>query len=247
MSVRLSSIQHIIGTRHAKRFPAHLNLREEYLPYKALIAQVLLDKNPTIRTVINKTDEVGDQNAYRTFSYELLAGQHDLNVEVHEQNCAFRFDYSKVYWNSRLETEHRRIVEKFESGEAVCDAMAGVGPFAVPAGRKGCFVWANDLNPNSFGSLGDAVERNKVSRFVKPFNEDGRIFIRDSAMKLLETDTQVDITPKESRAQRQNRSLRRVPRTIVTSPKTFNHFVLNLPCIRNHLSSRIHWSLCRPL
>lgn len=247
MSVRLSSIQHIIGTRHAKRFPAHLNLREEYLPYKALIAQVLLDKNPTIRTVINKTDEVGDQNAYRTFSYELLAGQHDLNVEVHEQNCAFRFDYSKVYWNSRLETEHRRMVEKFESGEAVCDVMAGVGPFSVPAGRKGCFVWANDLNPNSFGSLGDAVERNKVctlaptknsktysqlqkvSRFVKPFNEDGRIFIRDSATKLLETDTQVDITPKESRAQRQNRSLKKVPRTIVTSPKTFNHFVLNLP------------------
>ena len=69
----------------------------------------------------------------------------------------------------------------------------------------------------------------KVSRFVKPFNEDGRTFIRDSATKLLETDTQVDITPKESRAQRQNPSLRKVPRTIVTAPKTFNHYVLNLP------------------
>ena len=69
----------------------------------------------------------------------------------------------------------------------------------------------------------------KVSRFVKPFNEDGRTFIRDSATKLLETDTQVDITPKGSRAQRQNPSLRKVPRTIVTVPKTFNHYVLNLP------------------
>ena len=139
-----------------------MNLREEYLPYKTLIAQVLLDKNPTIRAVINKTDEVGDQNAYRTFSYELLAGENDLNVEVHEGNCTFRFDYSKVYWNSRLETEHRRLVEKFRSGEAVCDVMAGVGPFAVPAGKKRVFVWANDLNPDSFGSLGEAVERNKV-------------------------------------------------------------------------------------
>jgi tRNA (guanine37-N1)-methyltransferase len=53
-------------------------------------------------------------------------------------------------------------VEKFRPGEAVCDVMAGVGPFAVPAGKKGVFVWANDLNPDSFASLGEAVERNKV-------------------------------------------------------------------------------------
>lgn len=141
---------------------AHLNLRDHYLPYKNLIAEVLLDKNPTVRTVINKTDEVGEQNEYRTFSYDFLAGDHDMNVEVHEGNCTFRFDYSKVYWNSRLETEHRRLVEKFEQGEAICDVMAGVGPFALPAGKKKCFVWANDLNPESFASLEDAVQNNKV-------------------------------------------------------------------------------------
>ena len=31
-----------------------MNLRAEALPYKRLIAQVLLDKNPRIRTVVNK-------------------------------------------------------------------------------------------------------------------------------------------------------------------------------------------------
>lgn len=141
---------------------AHLNLRDEFLPYKNLIATVLQDKNPTVRTVINKTDDVGQANAYRTFGYELLAGDPDLNVEIHEANCTFRFDYSKVYWNSRLSTEHRRLVEMFQPGEAVCDVMAGVGPFAVPAGKKNVFVWANDLNPDSFVSLDDAVRRNKV-------------------------------------------------------------------------------------
>ena len=85
-----------------------------------------------------------------------------MNVEMWEEGCVFRFDYSKVYWNSRLNTEHRRVVDLFQPGEAVCDVMAGVGPFAIPAGKKRVFVWANDLNPNSHASLADAVKRNKV-------------------------------------------------------------------------------------
>lgn len=206
---------------------AHLNLRDQYLPYKHLIGAVLLDKNPTVRTVINKTDEVGGQNEYRTFTYELLAGDPDMNVEIHEENCRYRFDYSKVYWNSRLNTEHRRLVEKFQPGEAVCDVMAGVGPFAVPAGKKKVFVWANDLNPDSFASLDDAVARNKVSQFVRIFNEDGRTFIRSSAKNLLDTNTQVQISKQVSRPKQPASAIK--PTATLTSPKTFNHYVLNLP------------------
>jgi tRNA (guanine37-N1)-methyltransferase len=132
------------------------------LPHKNLIAQVLMDKNPTVKTVINKIDEVGTESEYRTFGYEVLAGEDDMNVEVREEDCIFRFDYSKVYWNSRLNTEHTRLVTMFNPGEVVCDVMAGVGPFAVPAGKKGVIVWANDLNPDSYASLKDAINRNKV-------------------------------------------------------------------------------------
>ena len=124
---------------------------------------MLLDKNPNVRTVINKIDDVGTTSEFRTFTYEVLAGDPDMNVEVKEEDCIFRFDYSKVYWNSRLNTEHRRLVEMFQPGEAVCDVMAGVGPFAVPAGKREVFVWANDLNPDSYISLKAAVERNKVN------------------------------------------------------------------------------------
>jgi len=142
---------------------AHLNLRPPYEPYKHLLAQILLSKNPHLRTIINKTSTIDPNSTFRTFSYELLAGDPDLNVEMKSSDCTFHFDYSKVYWNSRLNTEHRRLVGLFRPGEAVCDVMAGVGPFAVPAGRKGVFVWANDLNPESFGSLSDAIVRNKVN------------------------------------------------------------------------------------
>jgi tRNA G37 N-methylase Trm5 len=105
---------------------------------------------------------VGTHSEYRTFGYEVLAGPDDMNVELSEENCTFRFDYSKVYWNSRLQTEHKRLVDSFNPGEVVCDVMAGIGPFAIPAGKKGVFVWANDLNPDSYAAMVEAINRNKV-------------------------------------------------------------------------------------
>lgn len=47
-----------------------------------------------------------------------------------------------MYWNSRLESEHKRLVDTFVRGQVVVDVMAGIGPFAVPAAQKGCKVRA---------------------------------------------------------------------------------------------------------
>jgi tRNA G37 N-methylase Trm5 len=95
-----------------------------------------------------------------------------MDVEIREEDCIFKFDYSKVYWNSRLNTEHKRLVDMFQPGEVVVDVMAGVGPFAVPAGRKGVWVWANDLNPDSYGALREAVVRNKVRGVYRILSKD---------------------------------------------------------------------------
>ena len=116
--------------------------------------------------MINKIDDVGSDSVFRTFNLEILAGKPDLKVEVKQDDCIFRFDYSKVYWNTRLNTEHHRLVNLFKEGEAVCDVMAGVGPFAVPAGKRRVFVRANDLNPHSYACLQEAITRNKVRRGV---------------------------------------------------------------------------------
>lgn len=205
---------------------AHLNLRDEYVKHKHIIAEILMDKNPGVRTVINKIDDVGEESEFRTFKYEVLAGPDDLNVMISEENCTFKFDYSKVYWNSRLNTEHRRLVATFKEGEAVCDVMAGIGPFAVPAGKKKIFVYANDLNPDSYESLQDAIKRNKVLDFVKPFNEDGRTFIRTAVAELAQTDRKVEVTKKTSR---KDPAARPEVLQTLSQPRTFEHFVLNLP------------------
>lgn len=234
-----------------------MNLREQYLPYKHLIAEILKDKSPGAETIINKLDEVGSQSEFRTFPYEVLTGSGNMDVIVNEQDCDFRFDYSKVYWNSRLNTEHSRLVKKFNEGEAVCDVMAGVGPFAMPAGKKRIFVWANDLNPHGYESMVGGIQRNKVGRFVKPFNMDGRKFIRFAAEELhksppAEVTIKAKVPRHEQKRMQKEQSKsdqpsnsphpqspsRKSPRSkspkpedkvTLTCPRTFDHFVMNLP------------------
>ena len=86
----------------------HLNLKEEVSPYKQVIGQILLQL-PNITSVVNKTTAIN--NTYRNFSMEILAGCEDYNVIVKENYVKFQFDFSKVYWNPRLSTEHARIVQ----------------------------------------------------------------------------------------------------------------------------------------
>jgi tRNA (guanine37-N1)-methyltransferase len=158
---------------------AHLNLRSEHDPFKYLIGSVILDKNPAIKTVVNKVGAI--EATFRFFQMELLAGQDKLQVEVKEEGCIFTFDYSMVYWNSRLQHEHRRLVQNFKKGERVCDLFCGVGPFAIPAAKKGCLVYANDLNLESVKYLEINKDRNKIPpKNLLIFNSDARDFIMQS-------------------------------------------------------------------
>jgi len=158
---------------------AHLNLRAELRPYKLLIGRVILDKNTSLKVVVNKVGTI--QNEFRTFPMEILAVEEDLRsaggttdpswkegercetmeVSMKEDGCVFVMDFAKVYWNSRLQFEHRRLVTLLAGTSAVrvktvgkrgrgtppqvrtpdaaagteivvADACAGIGPFAIP-------------------------------------------------------------------------------------------------------------------
>uniref|UniRef100_A0A0D3EP42 tRNA (guanine(37)-N1)-methyltransferase n=1 Tax=Oryza barthii TaxID=65489 RepID=A0A0D3EP42_9ORYZ len=156
---------------------AHLNLRDDHLPYKKLIAQVVLDKNkPKIQTVVNKIDAI--QNDYRTMQLEVLAGIDSLVTTVIESGLRFQVDLSTVYWNSRLSTERQRLVDHvFKNSDVVCDVFSGVGPIAISAARKVKYVYANDLNPTAVEYLERNIVLNKLERKIEVFNMDARRFI----------------------------------------------------------------------
>ncbi|BFZ54237.1 tRNA(m(1)G37)methyltransferase [Savitreella phatthalungensis] len=199
---------------------AHLNLRDQFLPYKQLIGEVILDKNKPggVRTVVNKLDTIDTK--YRTFDMEVLAGESIFDVEQHEQNCRFRFDFRKVYWNSRLHTEHERLCNVFKAGQAVCDVMAGVGPFAIPAAKREVLVYANDLNPESYASLAENVKLNKVSHLCVPSEMDGLVFVKHAVEQLYARRGEEVVLPRVKRSQ---------PERSITIPAFFSHFVMNLP------------------
>ncbi|XP_060938695.1 tRNA (guanine(37)-N1)-methyltransferase [Limanda limanda] len=155
---------------------AHMNLRDHQLLYKSLIGQVIMDKNPGITCVVNKLNII--DSTYRNFKMEVLAGEENMVAKLKENGVTYEFDFSRVYWNSRLSTEHQRVVQLVTRGDTVFDVFAGVGPFAIPAARVGAKVLANDLNPESYRWLQHNCKLNKVESKVRTFDLDGRAFIQ---------------------------------------------------------------------
>ncbi|GAQ87203.1 hypothetical protein KFL_003380080 [Klebsormidium nitens] len=156
---------------------AHVNLRDELLPYRRIIGEVLLEKNfPRILTVLNKVGTI--ENEFRVPTFEVLAGDPSTVTEVKQHSARFQLDYAQVYWNSRLEFEHSRLVDQFAREDVICDMFAGIGPFAIPAALKGCAVYANDLNPQSTHYLAINSKLNKVAHRIRVSTLDAREFVR---------------------------------------------------------------------
>ena len=191
---------------------------------------------------------------FRVFPMEVLAGepntmvthvrssryalrlQHRHCPSQKQNNCNFTFDFAEVYWNSRLDFEHARIIDLFKEEDVVADVFAGVGPFALPAAKKGCAVYANDLNPSSYKYLllnmrdnkvrattfGSALRvhsspltRWQVEVLVRPSCMDGREFIRGVFNRNYD-DPMPPVPPRRLSARKQAEQLKRARRA--TSP-----------------------------
>jgi tRNA (guanine37-N1)-methyltransferase len=137
---------------------AHLNLRNNHVPFGKLIGSVLLDRIDSIKTVVNKLGEVG--GTFRTYKVDLLAGERNYNVHVVEHGISLYFDLTKVYWCTRLEGERTYMIQHhFKPNQVIADAFCGVGALCTRAAlAKGCTILANDLNPDAVTYCRDSAE-----------------------------------------------------------------------------------------
>ena len=146
-------------------------------------------------------------------------------------------------------------MQSFKPEEVVCDVMAGVGPFAVPAAKKGCAVLANDLNPESAKYLDINVKNNRVSHLrytkgwrlidskvtdlVRVYCEDGRDFIQKSTSRVWDQPFSAYTGPKLSRVQeeKEKKRLQKLKAEGIAIPdkeqvrqrRCISHYVMNLP------------------
>lgn len=176
-----------------------------------------------------------------------------------ESDCRFTFDFTQVYWNSRLHTEHDRLVQLFSPEDVIVDVFAGVGPFAIPAAVKGCSVLANDLNPESAKYLSKnaldnrvcpgrclreltEIDYRQVSELVRVFCEDGRDFIRQATLRCWDNPFPPYLGHKPSRMKEKEARKKRqgapTPEIVAHSEgaestlpprQRISHFVMNLP------------------
>jgi tRNA (guanine37-N1)-methyltransferase len=164
---------------------AHYNLKRQHLPYRFLIGAVTLSQlRPIIATVIHKVGTV--QGPYRTYRYELLAGEDQLHVTHTEASVKLQFDVAAVYWCSRLSEERQRLVQSvFQPHQTIADAFCGVGALCLQAARvKQCMIVANDWNAAAVQALHHNVQLNQMTAHFRSITEmDAYKFLVDLGVK----------------------------------------------------------------
>lgn len=114
--------------------------------YKADIAKAILCGHKNIKTVLNKISKLEGDN--RVAGFDILAGNETVTVH-REFGFRYRLDLCKVFFNSHLGYERRRIALKVKPGERVLVPFCGVGPYVVPVAATGARVVAIESNSDA--------------------------------------------------------------------------------------------------
>jgi len=124
----------------------------------------ILHHNPQVETVLLK--QGGLKGEFRVGDYEVIYGEETETVHK-EHGCRYKVDPTKTYFSERFGTERKRVSDQIEEGEDVLVMFAGVGPFAVLAGKSGAeSVVAVEKNPEAASYLKQNIELNGLEDTV---------------------------------------------------------------------------------
>jgi tRNA (guanine37-N1)-methyltransferase len=98
--------------------------------------------------------------------YEHLAGEGTVTMH-REFGFVYRLDVTRVFFNSHLGYERRRVASQVKSGEKVLVPFAGVGPFVVPLAARGAWVLALEKNREACSWLAENAKVNGLCEKVQ--------------------------------------------------------------------------------
>ncbi len=113
-----------------------------------------------VRAVFLKTGQVS--GTYRVAKWERIAGFGDTFTVHRENNNLYALDFSKVFFNPRLNGERKRILNLSGPSETIADLFSGIGPFSIPLSKKVRKVYAFDINCSAIEFLKINMKINKV-------------------------------------------------------------------------------------
>ncbi len=133
---------------------------------KKEFAKDLLQKNKSIRTVLEKTGKFKGRLRKQTTKY--LAGEKTKEALYKENGCVFRFNIDDTYFSSRLSNERKEIAHQIKKGDKVLVMFAGISPFSIVIAKlsKAKIVYSNELNKkaNEYAKLN--IELNKLKNKI---------------------------------------------------------------------------------
>ena len=124
------------------------------------LADALIESAIPVKSVLNRASKI--QGTERVRDWDVLAGTETEAVH-REYGCSFALDLATVYFSPRLATERHRVVEQVGESEHVFDMFAGVGPFVIPAAKRGARAVGADINEAAIDYLRENAERNDVA------------------------------------------------------------------------------------
>jgi tRNA (guanine37-N1)-methyltransferase len=186
----LDVVEHDAPTRETQTMPG--DLVEFRASYERVGDIVVIDEDDPLRArrladaivesalpataVLNRASKIKGETRVR--DWEVLAGKTTETVH-REYGCAFAVDLDAVYFSPRLATERHRVVEQVGADEHVFDMFAGVGPFVIPAAKRGADTVGVDVNEVAIEYLRENAARNDVPEAVTAHCGDVRAFAGD--------------------------------------------------------------------
>lgn len=172
---------------------AIIEIPDELLHKKTVIADALMQVHPRLKTVARKSGPVHGE--FRVPELELIRGEETLTGYI-ENGVRMMVDVATCYFSPRLATERIRIAEQVKPGEHVCVFFAGVGPYALVIAKHASpeRVYTIEKNTHAAMLLKNNIALNKMEPKIDDYSGD----VKEIAPRLPKMDRVVMPLPKSA-------------------------------------------------